>query len=439
MSSKKKLSLQTGEDLKGCLERLFPLRRCLSGPDNQLTLEILREYIPQLEIKNFKIHEKVWDWKIPEYWTLHEAKILDTQGNLVFDGMDHTLKVVSHSNSFSGKISGQYLRNKIHTHEKLIEAIPYRTYYYKDDWGFCTSQSDIESWLRDEDDYLVELKTSHEAKDMPYGEITFPGTSDEEILVSTYICHPSMANDNLSGVVMTSALAQFLAQKKTLKYTWKLIWVPETIGALAWSYYNQSHWHKIQAAIIMSTCAGPGEFTYKAPFKENHWLETTLCKTMDENAYKYQKYKFDPHGSDERQYSAPGLRVPSCSLHQSKYYDYAEYHSSLDNLENVSASQLERSLKVHQKWVESIESERFPKRKETISGEYMLGPRNLYSTDGGTFLPGTNLSALDLRLWILFYCDGSFSLSQIAQTLQMQKSLVEAEVEFLINEGMLDA
>lgn len=437
MISNNQKDLSQKNNLYQCLERLFPLRRSLSGPDNELTLRLISEYLDNFELKYFSEGSKVWDWTIPKYWEVKEAYILNSNGDRVFDGMDHSIKVISHSQSFEGQLDGVSLKHKIHTHPDLKDAIPYRTSYYNDDWGFCTSQSDLEQWLDLDEIYTVILQTKFSNKDMPYGEITYQGTSEKTILISTYICHPSMANDNLSGVVLTIALAQYLSRQNKLKYTWKLIWVPETIGALAWANQNKEIISTIEAAIVMSTCAGPGEFKYKAPYLENHWIEQSLIEVLESLNFKYQRSKFDPHGSDERQYSAPGIRIPCCSLHQSKYYDYPEYHTSLDDLNLVSQEKLERSLQAHMGWIENIEQQVFPNRIEPISGEYMLGPRGLYTSQGGGFLPGSNMSSLDLRMWILFYSDGNNSTSQIANKIAVDKESVQKEVEYLVSQGLL--
>ncbi len=429
--------LNSGKTLWAFIATLFPFRSCLSGPDNFKTLEYIQRHIPDLLIKGIPSGKKVWDWTISKYWHVEQARIFDSQKNIVWDGMQHNLQVASHSSPFSGSISGKKLRDKLHTHPYLYDAIPYRTQYYIENWGLCLAQSDLETWWNPDEIYNVELITHSEERDMPYGELVIPGKSSKEILVSAYICHPSMANDNLSGTALAVALAQYLAFKGKKNWTWRFVWVPETIGALAWAHENQAIWKNIEAGIVMSTCAGQGELSYKAPFQTGHWIESTLLETLNQTGLSFKQHPFDPNGSDERQYSSPRLRLPVCSLHKSKYYDYPEYHSSADDLSFVTPENLQLSFDLHCQWINEIDKQMFPHRNDELAGEIMLGPRDLYNDQGGSFLPESGLTSLDLRLWILFWADGTQSTCQMAQNLKVPLSIVQQEIDLLVKKGIL--
>ena len=427
------------EHISLILNELFQLNRSITGVANRETLRILQNIIP-INVKEFSSGQKVFDWVIPDEWKLNEGWIKDANENLIVDFKDSNLHVVSYSNSIDKEMTFEELKPFLHYHDRLPQAIPYRTSYYNDNWGFCINK---DQYLKlKQSSYPLKVKIDSEfdsSGSLTIGEIIIPGKSKEEILISTYFCHPSLANDNLSGTVMTAFLAKELLKKKNLNYTYRIIWVPETIGAIAYIAMNEEKIRQIKTGFVITTVGGPGKFGYKKSFDSNHYLNELVEEVFAEEKIDYIPYPFDIHGSDERQYSSPAFRINTVSITKDKYYEYDYYHTSLDNLNFVKGDYIEQSLMLYLKTIDKLENELIYYSKFQ-NCEVMLSKHKLYPSLGGHQLPGSDMPAneLDIILWLLFWCDGKKTLKQISSKIGVEYSQLILVVEKLVKKNILE-
>jgi aminopeptidase-like protein len=399
--------------MKNLLEKLFPINRSLTGDGNRETLRQIQEIIP-LEIKEIPSGKEVYDWKIPPEWTIRDAWIKNSSGEKIIDFKKSNLHVVQYSEAVHQTIKFENLKKNLHFLENLPNAIPYRTTYYQKKWGFCLTFNDFQNFFEENEKYEVFIDSDfNENGSLSYGELLISGEKKEEILISTYICHPSLANDNLSGIVLTTFLAKWLLSKKNY-YSYRIIFVPETIGTIAYLHENQKKMQKINFGCVVTTVGGQGKFGFKKSFDENHFINFLAEKSLENFDKKYISYPFDIFGSDERQYSSVGFRINTISITKDKYYEYPFYHTSLDNLDFVKAENIEKTLDVYKKWISLVEMNRIYKNKIAF-GEVMLSKHDLYPKNGGAFLPESHLTELDLIQWILFYSDGKTDLVEISK------------------------
>ena len=404
------------------LKQLFPLQRSLSGEGNRETLRILAELIP-LTVKEYPAGTRVYDWTIPDEWKIHDAWISDSSGNRLVDFQKNNLHVVGYSEPVKIKMFFSELASRLHCLPSLPDAIPYRTSYYKRDWGFCVNAQQYEE-LRNEKEELEVVIDSEFLPEgsMSIGELYIEGKRTDEYLVSTYICHPSMANDNLSGIITAALLAQSIIERGKPEYSWRFLFVPETIGPLAYLYHNEEAVKNIQGGLVVTCCGGPGKFGYKKSYLGNHVIDRAVVLAFRDLGISPICYPFYPTGSDERQYSSPGFRIPVVSVCKDKYYEYREYHTSLDNLELVTAGQIGEALSVYIE-LQKILDGNSPYQSTVSKGEPNLGKRGLYpSTGGGNKQPGslqeaseTGHSDLDAITWLLFLADGKHDLMTVAE------------------------
>ncbi len=423
------------ERIEDYLRRLFPLHRSITGDANRATLGILQELIP-LQILEYPSGEPVYDWTIPPEWRIRQAWIKNRQGEKIVDLNNSNLHVVSYSKPVCGVLTLAELQPHLHYLQDQPAAIPYRTSYYQDDWGFCLSYREYQRSFCDEGPYEVLIDAKHFPGSLSIGELLIPGRSSKEILISTYLCHPSLANDNLSGVVTTAFLAQSLLQRD-LHYSYRIVFVPETIGAIAYCCYHEEQMREISAGLVVTTTGGKGRYGYKQAYCREHWLNEMAEAVFHAHGIDFLTYPFDPHGSDERQYSSPAFRIPCVSLCKDKYYEYPEYHTSLDNLDLVKAEAVERSLRLYEDLTLLLDQNVvFENRKPY--GEVMLGKHGLYPKTGAALIPDkTGLSDLDCILWLLFLCDGSLPLWNIAKRLGVEQQRLYGIALQLEGKGIL--
>lgn len=422
------------------LKRLFPITRSITGPGNRESLRILQEIIP-LEIKEYPSGATVYDWVIPDEWIIRDAWIKDEKGNKLVDFKECNLQLVGYSEPIHQEMAFAELKDHLHYRDDLPEAIPYRTTYYKRDWGFCVTKAQYDS-LEQADKPFEVLIDSEYKKDgrLTIGELLIPGETTEEILISTYICHPSMANDNLSGMVMTAFLARELLKRKPERHGCRIIWVPETIGAIAYCSFNEATMRKIRQGLVVSCVGGPGNFGYKRSFDSSHVINAAIEEALRASGVDdFLSYPFDIHGSDERQYSSQGFRINVASVTKDKYYEYPYYHTSLDDLSFISPKNVTRSLDIHMDVLKRLnEWDDGPiYRRHNPYCEVMLSKYDLYPTTGGALLPDGQTTELDIRLWLLFFCDGKRPLATIAHRLGMPLSHLKREAHLLEQKGLL--
>lgn len=403
------------------LQRLFPVTRSITGDGNRETLKILQELIP-LKIIEYPAGQKVYDWTIPKEWKIRDAWIKNSNGDRIVDFRKNNLHVVSYSIPVYKKMKLNELKAHLHYLENLPQAIPYRTTYYKENWGFCISYEDYLRYFNENDEYEVCIDSELFDGCLSVGELIVEGRTRQEYLISTYICHPSMANDNLSGVLVTAFLAKELLKRQgELEHSYRIIFVPETIGTIAYCANNEEKMKKIKNGIVVTTCGGPGQFGYKQSWEKENWINSMVEDVFEENKIDFITYPFDIHGSDERQYSSQGFRINCISITKDKYYEYSFYHTSLDNLDFVKARYLNDALNLYLHLVDKMDKNLIYKNLYPYC-EVMLSKHGLYPETGGGYLPGSNISELDMILWLLFYCNGSFNLYEISKIINCKIS-----------------
>lgn len=423
--------------LQHYLEKLFPLCRSLTGTPNRESLKIIQEIIP-LRIHEIPSGRQVYDWKVPLEWSINSAYIEDGDGNRIIDFSSSNLHVVSYSQPVDLRLSWKELKKHLHTHSTLPEAIPYRTTYYKKNWGFCVTHSQYQRLESAKEPLHVAIDSNFKSGSLSYGEYILKGASSKEVLISSYICHPSMANDSLSGVLLVAFLAYELSKLKSLNYTYRFVFVPETIGAISYCHSNEEALKSIDFGFVVTTAGGPGDFHVKHSFDSQHFINGLVTDVLDEEHVRYKSFPFDIHGSDERQYSSQAFGINICTLAKDKYYEYPYYHTSFDDLSFVSGENINSTLQLYIKIFNRLEELIFYKSTSTYC-EVMLSKHDLYGSAGGSVLPSSDvLSVDDLVLWLLFYCDGNLPLQTVSSRLGVPLEDLFRVVELLVSKGLLE-
>jgi aminopeptidase-like protein len=398
------------------LKELFPICRSITGEGTRQTLRKL------CSVTNFQLFEipsgtACYDWTIPDEWNVQDAFVADSSGHRVIDFKINNIHLVSYSIPFEGVLTYEELAPHLHTLPDLPNAIPYRTTYYHKDWGFCLTHDQLQKMDRTGSFHVV-VDTTLAPGSLTYGEATLPGTSGQEYLITTYVCHPSLANDNLSGVILWTLLLREIRQVPH-RHSYRFVIAPETIGALAYISRNEAVVKTLAGGLVVTTVAGPGKIGYKSTWRGDSLIDRAVRSTFRELDLEFVEYPFDASGSDERQYSSPGLRIPMGTICKDKYYEYPYYHTSLDNLDFIRADALIETLKVYLSVIEKLEQNQIYRSLNPI-GEPMLGKRGLYPRTGGALrqkvsAPTPSVGELDAIRWILFYADGKTSLHDIAE------------------------
>ena len=387
------------------MQDLFPICRSITGDGVRETLKIIKEYIP-LKIYEIPSGTKVFDWVIPDEWNIRDAYVKNSNGQHIIDFKESNLHVVNYSIPFEGRLTLKELKEHLHTLPDQPDLIPYVTSYYNKDWGFCLAHNDYGKLKNDI--YDVKIDSTLKPGSLTYGELIIPGESDEVVLISTYICHPSMANNELSGPVLATFLGKELGNRD-LRYTYRFVFVPETIGSIT---YLSRHLDQLKKKVIAGyvlTCVGdPGSFSYLSTKEENTLTDRVTLHVLKNSVENYNIYSFLERGSDERQYNSPGIDLPIGSLMRTKYGSYSEYHTSGDNLDFVTSEALQGSLDMYLCCIETLENNRT--YKTTTLGEPQLGKRGLYSN---LSFKGSAESARKMKD-LLAYCDGENDLVCIA-------------------------
>jgi len=413
---------------------LFPINRSLSGAGNRQTLGYLKAIEPKLMINEFPSGQKVFDWVTPSEWNVSEAFIETLDGNRIVDLEENNLHLVGYSVNVDKVFRKEELIKHIHYLPDQPTAIPYVTSYYVADWGFCMSYKQFQNL--GSGPFRVKInstfKSGNSGGSLTYGEVFLPGKSSQEVIFSTYICHPSMANNELSGPVIAIALAREL-QALENHYSYRFLFLPETIGAIAYISKNLLRMKQNVIAGWVLTCLGDsGDFSYVSSRYSNTYADKVTRYLLDRELPKHNIYSWLSRGSDERQYCAPGVDLPFCSLTRSKYGEYREYHTSLDNLNFVNPESLQQSLELLVKLTRVLESNRTP--KSSFKCEPQMGKRGVYST-----LSTSSSYSNDARqlLDVLSYSDGSNSLTEIAEICRLDTDTTAQHVARLENLGLI--
>lgn len=412
------------------IEELYPFCRSITGEGVRETLRHISRQVP-LEIHEVPTGTQAFDWTVPKEWNIRDAYIRNCSGERVIDFRKSNLHVLNYSSPFRGRISVEELREHLFTLPEKPEWIPYRTSYYKENWGFCVSQRQADA-LRDPE-YEVCIDADLKDGSLTYGECVIQGTLDQEVVLSCHICHPSLCNDNLSGIALTTWLARHMRGRKS-KYSYRFLFLPATIGAIVWLSRNENITSKIRHGLVVACVGDSGMPTYKKSRRGDAVIDQAVLHVLKTRGSIFSVREFIPYGYDERQYCSPGFDLPMGSLTRTTHGAYPEYHTSADDLTLVRSDHLADSLSIYLDVIDILEANSVymnlcPK------GEPQLGKRGLYSG-----LRGHNdLERREMALlWVLNLSDGKHSLLDIAVRSGLTFTLVRDAVDILLEHGLLE-
>ncbi len=400
-----------GNDIHDFAQKLWPFNRSITGEGVRETLAEIKKILPSLEIQSIPSNTNVFDWVVPKEWIVRKAYIITPKGEKICDFSKNNLHLIGYSIPFNGSLTLNQLKQHLYTLPDQPNAIPYMTSYYQERWGFCLTHQDYENL--EDGNYQVVIDSEQFDGVLNYGEINIKGNSKKEIFISTYICHPSMANNELSGPTVVTFLTKWLLEREKSDYSYRIIFVPETIGSIS---YLSRHYQEMKKNIIAGfnvTCVGDDRSYSYVPSRAGDTISDKVAlhvlKWTDPD---FVKYTWLDRGSDERQYCSPGIDLPIASILRTKYGKYPEYHTSLDNLQNVvTASGLDGGYWAIRRAIEAVE--RNKKYIVSVLCEPQLGNRGLYPT-----LSTKNLKKeVNLMMGFISLCDGQTSLLEIADTL----------------------
>jgi aminopeptidase-like protein len=417
-----------GHTMYQILKELYPICRSITGNGVRETLKIIKKHIP-ITILEVPTGTKVFDWVVPKEWNIRDAYIIDGKGRKIVDFKENNLHVVGYSVPVDRCVDLAELQEHLYSLEDQPDAIPYVTSYYEERWGFCLKHKQ-RSELKDEE-YRVFIDSELTDGSLTYGELIIPGELEKEVFLSTYICHPSMANNELSGPVVTTMLARWIASKPR-RYTYRIIFIPETIGSITYLSRNLDVMKKNIDAGFNITCVGDERSYSFLPSRKSETLADKAALHVLRHRYPdFKKYSFLDRGSDERQYCSPGVDLPVVSIMRSKYGEYPEYHTSLDNMNLVTPKGLQGGLSAHRDCVELLERNRI--YRVTCLGEPQLGRRGLYETIGNK----ENSRFTNDTLNLLAYADGTNDLIDISNIIQVPAWDLYPIIDKLVAAGLL--
>jgi len=357
-------------------EKLYPIMRSITGEGNRETIRILQNIVPELTMHEVPSGTKVFDWIIPKEWNIKEAWIKDSSGKTIVDIKNNNLHILNYSTPCHIKIGLDELKTHLYSLPDNPDWIPYVTSYYKERWGFCISHNELIRLLDDE--YEVYIDSELKDGSLTYGEILIKGDTEEEIFLSTDICHPQMANNELSGPAVTIYLAKWLLSLKSRRYSYRIIFIPETIGSITYISKNIDIMQKNIVAGFVLTCLGDNQIFSYIPSLEGDTLADKVAKKILSEIIKMevQHYSFLDRNSDERQYNSPNVNLPVCSIAKSKCDEYPEYHTSADDLDFISSEGLFNSFKLYQDIIIALENNYY--YQSTLFCEPHMSKHGLY-------------------------------------------------------------
>jgi aminopeptidase-like protein len=409
------------------IRELFPICRSITGEGFRDSLQRLGRVVP-ISLSNVPTGTTVFDWTVPKEWNIRDAWIADSSGRRVVDFSNSNLHVVSYSVPVRARMSLAELKPRLHTLPEQPDVIPYRTSYYAEDWGFCLSHRALEALPDGE--YEVCIDSTLAPGDLTYGECLLPGTTTDEILISVHSCHPSLANDNLSGMAVGAFLARHLAGQQR-KHTFRFLFIPGTIGSITWLAQHETQARRVRHGLVLSCLGDRGHSTYKRSRRGTAPVDRAAAHVLG-LAGAHTLLDFAPYGYDERQYCSPGFDLPVGCLMRTPNGQYPEYHTSGDNLDFVASESLEDSLNKVLAIVEILEHDR-AYINLSPKCEPQLGRRGLYRNTGGTSPRDFEMSLL----WVLNLSDGRHSLLDIAERANMPFAAVRRAADALHDVSLL--
>ena len=422
-------SAPLGEEMHRFATDLYPICRSITGDGIRRSLAMIGDRIP-LETFEVPTGTPVFDWSVPKEWNIRDAYVAGCDGKRIIDFRESNLHVMNYSVPIHATMPFSELRSHLFTIPEYPDWIPYRTSYYKEEWGFCLSHNQLLA-LDSQAGCEVLIDSSLSEGSLSYGECYLPGRTTDEILISCHVCHPSLANDNLSGVTVATSLAELLS-KSDLHYSYRFLFIPGTIGAITWLARNQEVVGRIRHGLVLTCLGDSGSFHYKKSRRGNTEVDRAAALVLGRQTASSSVMEFSPYGYDERQYCSPGFNLPVGCLMRSVWGTFPEYHTSADNLEFIHPQQLAESLQVSLAILDVLENNR---RYRNLSPycEPQLGRRNLYGSTGGHTL-GEEINA---RLWVLNLSDGEHSLLDIAERSGMSFPPIREAAELLSQNGLL--
>jgi aminopeptidase-like protein len=418
-----------GASLFELVAELFPLHRSITGDGVRETLARLARHIP-LVIHEVPSGTRVFDWTVPDEWNVRDAWIADSTGRRVVDIRRSNLHLVHYSVPVRARLPLTELRPHLFSRPDAPDVVPYRTSYYAPSWGFCLAHRDLAALADGE--YEVCIDATLAPGSLTYGECVLPGETDDEVLVSTHICHPSLANDNLSGIAVATALAQELASRGSRRYGYRFVFAPGTIGAITWLARNESRVDHIRHGLVLAGLGDASAFTYKKSRRGDADIDRVVPHVLHHAGAPHALAEFSPYGYDERQYCSPGFDLPVGCLMRTPHGTYPEYHTSADDLGFVRAEALHESLRLVLAVIDTLEANRVHV-SQNPKCEPQLGRRGLYAPVGGGD-PRADQLAL---LWMLNLADGRHSLLDIAERAGMPFTAIERAARLLSEHGLL--
>lgn len=421
-------SIASGSEMISFMKELFPFCRSITGNGTRETLKAVGKHIP-IQIHEVPTGTKVYDWEIPNEWNIRDAYVKDSSGKKIIDFKQLNLHILNYSEPVNAKMKLADLKQHLFSIPEKPAWIPYRTSYYNKNWGFCISHEQLSSL--EEDTYEVVIDSDLSPGHLTYGEMLIKGETEDEVLISTHICHPSLCNDNLSGIAVCTYLAKSLLQKKP-HFSYRFLFIPATIGAIAWLARNEANLSLIKYGFVTALLGLDDVYTYK-----RSRIGNTKTDQIFEHVLKSKDKKniinFVPYGYDERQYCSPGFNLPIGNLSRVPFGEYKEYHTSADNLDLISEKALQDSYELMQKVVHFIEADRCYINNHP-KGELKLGKYGLYSNIGGE----SENKLLQLAyLWILNYSDGKHSLTDISILSDIDPEIIVKAAIALESKGIL--
>lgn len=420
---------ELGEEMYKLICELYPICRSITGNGVRETLNIVKKHIP------FAVHEvptgtKAFDWTVPKEWNINDGYVNNSLGEKVIDFKKSNLHVLNYSVPMKRRISFNELKHHLFTLPDHPHWIPYRTSYYEENWGFCLAHSQFLE-LKDEE-YEVFIDSSLEDGHLTYGEYYIKGKTSHEVLISCHVCHPSLCNDNLSGIALSCFLAKYLTNI-SLKYSYRFLLIPGTIGSITWLCLNEPNVSKIKHGLVVSCVGDSGKFTYKKSRRGNAEIDRVVIDVLRNSANDHEIMDFFPYGYDERQYCSPGFNLPVGCLMKTPHGRYPEYHTSADNLDFVQAQYLAESFSMYLSVLSVLETNN-KYLSQNPKCEPQLGNRGLYDRIGGRSNSKTEQLAM---LWVLNLSDGNHTLLDISERSGLEFNQIKNATDALLEHALL--
>ncbi|MFD9691396.1 DUF4910 domain-containing protein [Kitasatospora sp. NPDC059088] len=420
-----------GERMHALVERLYPLRRSITGDGVRATLDVVGEYLP-LTVHEVPTGTQVLDWTVPQEWNVRDAYVADAAGRRVVDLAASSLHVLGYSVPVAATMPLSELRPHLHTLPDHPTWVPYRTSYYTPEWGFCLAQETLDALP--EGDYEVRIDSTLADGHLTYAEHVVPGQVADEVLVSCHVCHPALANDNLAGIAVATFLARELVER-TPYYTYRFVFAPGTIGAITWLARNRERVDRVKHGLVLACAGDRGQLTYKQSRRGDAEIDRVLRHVLRTSERPHRVTEFTPYGYDERQYCSPGFDLGVGSLSRTPYAGYPEYHTSADDLDFVRPEAMADTLAVCREAFAVLDRNR---RYLNLSpyGEPQLGRRGLYDSLGGR---SDAKQAQLAMLWVLSLADGEHGLLDVAERSGLPFDTVAAAADALRGAGLIKA